>query len=91
MIKKVFLVTEDSGLHARPVTHLVHEAGKYICDVTVSAFEKEIDLKSIMGIMSLGVYSGEIFTLSCDGVDEKEAMQGLTDLILELKLGMEQK
>jgi phosphotransferase system HPr (HPr) family protein len=46
-------------------------------------------MKSIMGVMSLGVYQGAVVTLHIDGVDETQAMAGIENQIYNLKLGKE--
>ena len=87
MVKKYFKITNEAGIHARPATTLVNEAMKYECEILLAALKKSVDFKSIMGVMSLGVYKGEIIKVVCDGADEEEAMSHITFLILDLKLG----
>ena len=89
MIKKLFKITNESGLHARPATILVNVAVNFKSDIRLNALKKTIDFKSIMGVMSLGVYSGTTIEVIADGVDEKEAIEAIKDKILELKLGKE--
>ena len=89
MLRKSFRITSETGIHARPATQLVNAAMKYSCDITLTALKKTVDFKSIMGVMSLGVYSGTTIEVIADGVDEKEAIEAIKDKILELKLGKE--
>ena len=89
MIKKLFKITNESGLHARPATILVNVAVNFKSDIRLNALKKTIDFKSIMGVMSLGVYSGTTIEVIADGVDEKEAIEAIKDKIFELKLGKE--
>ena len=89
MVKKLFKITSESGLHARPATILVNVAVNYKSEIRLNALKKTIDFKSIMGVMSLGVYSGTTIEVIADGVDEKEAIEGNKEKILELKLGKE--
>ncbi len=89
MVKKLFKITSESGLHARPATILVNVAVNYKSDIRLNALKKTIDFKSIMGVMSLGVYSGTTIEVIADGEDEVEAIEGIKDKILELKLGKE--
>ncbi len=89
MVKKLFKITSESGLHARPATILVNVAVNYKSEIRLNALKKTIDFKSIMGVMSLGVYSGTTIEVIADGVDEKEAIEGIKEKILELKLGKE--
>lgn len=89
MIKKYYKITNVIGIHARPATVLVNEAMKFDCDIKLSAMKKTVDFKSIMGVMSLGVYNGATIEISCDGSDEAEAIKALGNKIFELKLGKE--
>lgn len=87
MIQRKFKVTAESGIHARPATILVNEAVKYKCNIELALESKVVNFKSIMGVMSLGIYNGEIITITCDGEDEVQAVDGITDVFLEMKLG----
>lgn len=89
MIVKKFKITNESGVHARPATSLVNLCMRFDSDIVLEALKKEVDCKSIMGVMSLGIYSGTVVTITVDGTDEEEAMKAITDKILELNLGKE--
>ena len=89
MITKKFLIIAESGMHSRPATILVTEADKYSSKITLSVHNNDIDFKSIIGVLSLGIYMGEEISLIFDGADEQEACQRISTLILELKLGKE--
>ena len=89
MVKKIFKITNEAGLHARPATLLVNVAVQFESDINLNALGKCIDFKSIMGVMSLGVYSGTTIEIICSGRDENDAISALKDKILELKLGKE--
>jgi len=78
MIKKEFTITSETGLHARSATKLVQEASRYSSSVELQYGQKTVNVKSIMGIMSLGMSQGAEFSLIIDGPDEEEAMQELT-------------
>lgn len=89
MLTKKFLIIAESGMHSRPVTILVTEADKYSANITLRAHKNDIDFKSIIGVLSLGIYMGEEISIIFDGADEKEACQKISNLIEELKLGKE--
>ncbi len=89
MVKKTFRITAEAGIHARPATTLVNIAMEYECSIELSALRKTVDFKSIMGVMSLGIYSGTTIEISCDGEDEQRAIEALTNKIIELNLGKE--
>lgn len=83
MKEQKFTVTADTGVHARPATLLVNKAGQFESEVEMSYNDKKVNLKSIMGVMSLGIPKGAEITISASGSDEEEAMQGVGEVIKE--------
>lgn len=79
MEKRDFTITAETGIHARPATILVQTASKYTSDVSLSYNGKSVNLKSIMGVMSLGVGQGADVTISAEGADEADAIAAITD------------
>ncbi|MBP2239934.1 phosphocarrier protein [Cytobacillus eiseniae] len=77
MIEKTFKVTADTGIHARPATILVQAASKFDSEIHLEYKGKTINLKSIMGVMSLGIRKGAEIKIMTDGNDEQEAMNNL--------------
>jgi len=80
MLKKEFTVVTGTGIHARPATLLVQEASKYSAEVQLEFDGKQVNAKSIMGVMSLGIAQNATFTIVTDGNDEEDAMKGMEDL-----------
>lgn len=89
MVRKSFKITNETGIHARPATTLVNCCMNFDSNITLQALKNEVDFKSIMGVMSLGIYSGTIIEVKCDGVDENEAMDAIAQKIITLGLGKE--
>ncbi|GAA5417750.1 phosphocarrier protein HPr [Paraliobacillus ryukyuensis] len=83
MKEKKFTITDDTGIHARPATLLVNKAGQYESHVELHYNGKTVNLKSIMGVMSLGVPKGAEITVSVEGADEDQALEGITETITE--------
>ncbi|KAF0425547.1 phosphocarrier protein HPr [Pediococcus acidilactici] len=79
MEKRDFHVIAETGIHARPATLLVQAASKFNSDIQLTYKDKSVNLKSIMGVMSLGVGQGADVTISADGDDEAEAIAALED------------
>ena len=79
MEKREFTITSETGIHARPATILVQAASKFSSDITLSYEGKSVNLKSIMGVMSLGVGQGADVTITADGDDAKEAIEAIAD------------
>ncbi|MTV81994.1 phosphocarrier protein HPr [Secundilactobacillus folii] len=83
MEKRNFRITAETGIHARPATLLVQAASKYNSDITLEYDGKSVNLKSIMGVMSLGVGQNTEITISADGDDETEAMEDVAKTMKE--------
>ncbi|WP_283577318.1 phosphocarrier protein HPr [Ligilactobacillus aviarius] len=79
MEKKDFHVIAETGIHARPATLLVQTASKFSSDITLTYNDKSVNLKSIMGVMSLGVGQNADVTISADGVDEADAIAAIDE------------
>ena len=79
MEKRDFHVIAETGIHARPATLLVQAASKFNSDIQLTYKDKSVNLKSIMGVMSLGVGQGADVTISADGDDEADAIAALED------------
>ncbi|HNX45142.1 MAG TPA: HPr family phosphocarrier protein [Anaerolineaceae bacterium] len=73
-------ITNKSGLHARPAALFVQEANKFKSKIMVKKGEKEVNAKSILGVLTLGVTKGSLVTVTADGEDEQEALQAITAL-----------
>ncbi|MDT2813618.1 phosphocarrier protein HPr [Vagococcus carniphilus] len=79
MEKKEFHVVADTGIHARPATLLVQTASKFSSDINLEYKGKSVNLKSIMGVMSLGVGQGADVIISAEGADEAEAIAAIEE------------
>ncbi len=79
MTSREFHITAETGIHARPATLLVQTASKFSANITLEYNKKEINLKSIMGVMSLGVGQGADIVISCEGDDANEALDAIEE------------
>ena len=77
MIKKPITIQLASGLEPRPVAVLVQVASQYNSKIYVEDADRKVNEKSIMGMMTLGLDSGEEITLSANGDDEEAAMTSI--------------
>ena len=80
------LVIDPVGLHARPATVAVNSASKFKCDVKVSFKERSVNMKSIMGVMSLGIPTQSEIVISCEGEDEDTAITSIEDILRTQKV-----
>jgi phosphocarrier protein len=81
MTSQEVMVVNQLGMHARAAAKFVHLATRYEARVKVSRDEREMDGKSIMGILLLAAARGSTITISADGTDEKDAVAALVALV----------
>lgn len=74
MIQKSIQIKLETGLEARPVAMLVQVASQFESTVYINSEDRKVNAKSIMGMMSLGLASGEEVTVVADGNDEDTAV-----------------
>ena len=77
MVVRNVVVLNRAGIHARPAGMLVKEAGKCLCNVTISVGGPAVDAKRIMGVMKLAAKQGMEVTMTFDGPDEETAAANL--------------
>ncbi|KAA9021090.1 phosphocarrier protein HPr [Niallia endozanthoxylica] len=81
MVEKSYTITSDSGLHARPSTVLVSSVSRFNSDVTLEYNGKQANLKSIMGVMSLGIAKGASVKITANGEDESLALAAIDEVM----------
>ena len=81
MYIKEATVVNQVGLHARPATFFIQKANEFKCSIWVEIEDRRINAKSLLGVLSLGIVQGTKINIIGDGVDEKEAVDTLCDLI----------
>lgn len=80
MLERPITVSNRLGLHARAAAKLVQLLSNYRCRAFLARGEREINAKSIMGVMLLAAGQGTVVTLRLDGDDEEAAMAAAIDL-----------
>ncbi|HSO57168.1 MAG TPA: phosphocarrier protein HPr [Paenisporosarcina sp.] len=81
MIEKQYNITSSEGIHARPAAVLVGALAPFNSDITLEWNDKKVNLKSILGVMSLGVSSGASITIAANGEDEEQAMAKVAEIM----------
>ena len=74
-------VVNQLGVHAREAAKFVHLASRFEARVSVARSGREIDGKSILGILLLAAARGTTIIISADGVDEQAALEALSALV----------
>ena len=81
MTAQSVVVVNQLGMHARAAAKFVHVATRYQARVRVARDAREMDGKSIMGILLLAAARGTTITISADGADEAAAVDALVALV----------
>jgi phosphocarrier protein HPr len=81
MTSQAVTVVNQLGMHARAAAKFVHLAARYQARVKVARDQREMDGKSIMGILLLAAARGTTITISADGSDEQDAVAALVALV----------
>lgn len=80
MIERNVEIVNKLGLHARAAAKLVQLLGGYKSNAWLCYREREINAKSIMGVMMLAAGVGATVVVRIDGADEQSAMDAAVDL-----------
>ncbi len=81
MIEQSFTIINKLGLHARAAAKFVKTASKFDADIQVSRNNRNVNGKSIMGIMMLAAAKGTDITVTAEGDDAEKALQAIEALI----------
>ncbi len=81
MFSKEIIVRCESGLHNRQATYFVQKANEFSCSIWLESDNRKMNAKSLLGIMSLGIVTGAVVTLSASGNDAEEAVNALEVLL----------
>ena len=81
MTTKNIEIQNAVGLHARPATYFIQKANSFRSSIWVENSDRRANAKSLLGIMSLGVVTGAVVTLSATGADEQNAVEALEALL----------
>ncbi|HUR35816.1 MAG TPA: HPr family phosphocarrier protein [Vicinamibacterales bacterium] len=81
MTSRTVTVVNQLGLHARAAAKFVHLASGFRSRVLVIRQGREMDGKSIMGLLLLAAARGTLITIAADGIDEQAAVDQLAELV----------
>ena len=81
MTSRQVTVVNQLGMHARAAAKFVHLATRFNARVQVARDRREMDGKSIMGILLLAAARGSVITISAEGADEQDAVAALVALV----------
>lgn len=80
MIRRQVIVRNRLGLHARASARLVQALHGFDCEAFIRGRGKEVNAKSIMGVMMLAASQGTPLCLRAQGPDAEAAMAAMVSL-----------
>jgi phosphocarrier protein len=81
MLRQTLTIVNKLGLHARAAAKLVKLASQFESAIQVKRQQREVNGKSIMGVMLLAAAKGSEIELIVEGTDETTAMTQLSELV----------
>ncbi|HKJ77706.1 MAG TPA: HPr family phosphocarrier protein [Gammaproteobacteria bacterium] len=81
MVSRDLTIVNKLGLHARAAAKFVNLASRFQSEVHLEREGRQVNGKSIMGVMMLAASPGTTITLAIDGEDEGEALDELARLV----------
>jgi len=82
-LKREVTIINKLGLHARAAAKFVTLASRFEADIRLLRDKKEVNGKSIMGVMMLAAAKGARLELQACGADAVQALDSLEQLILQ--------
>ncbi len=84
MLERELIISNRLGLHARATAKLVQTLAPFRCNVTLAAKGREVNAKSIMGVMLLAAGQGTPVTVRIEGSGDTKAEEEAMDAIVSL-------
>lgn len=81
MKQTTLVLTNPTGLHARPAAEMVKAAAKFKSKIILEGNGKKVDAKSIILVLGLGLRQNDSITISAQGEDEEPAVEMLAELV----------
>ena len=85
MVTETVVLTAPNGMHARPAGELVKLAKSLDGKVTLATSVKSVSASSMLGVLSLGIKSGTLITVTADGGSEQANLRAIVDFIANIK------
>lgn len=81
MIRQQITIQNKLGLHTRAAAKLVDTAKKFASRIELIFNDRNVDCKSIMGVITLGAQKDNVLDLVLTGDDEEQALAAITKLV----------
>lgn len=81
MVSQKVTIRNKAGLHARPAGMLTKLAQSFQSDISMKVKDKDVNVKSILGVLSAGIQYGTDVVFVCNGPDETKALENIVSAI----------
>ena len=80
VLKQKVTVKNQTGLHLRPAGILCRTAMLYKSHISLKHGDTTANAKSVLSVLGAGVKTGDELEITCEGMDEQEAMEAMVKL-----------
>ena len=80
VLKQKVTVKNQTGLHLRPAGILCRTAMLYKSHISLKHGDTTANAKSVLSVLGAGVKTGDELEITCEGMDEQEAMEAMVNL-----------
>ncbi len=81
MVQKEVIIQHREGVHTRPASVFVREAGRFRSQIHLTVDSQTVNGKSIMGLLMLAMGQGTRVLITADGEDENQAISVLSSVL----------
>jgi phosphocarrier protein HPr len=81
MIVKEVKLNNEAGLQSKMAAVFIQKASNYKSRIWIESNERKANAKSLLGLLSLGIYKGAKVTIIADGEDEQKAVEELEEYL----------
>lgn len=81
VLKRDVIIINKLGLHARAAAKLVTLAARFACEIQLIKGTRQVNAKSIMGVMMLAAAKGTPLQIHACGEDAEQALEHLVELV----------
>lgn len=85
MVERTTIIVNKTGIHARPASEFAKAASKFSSKITILKGDTQGNAKSIINLMSMGLFKDTEIIIRAEGEDENLAIETMLDFIANMK------
>ena len=82
-MRKDVTISMTDSMESTPIAHLVQLANQFSSRIYFEMDTKKVNAKSIMGMMSLVLTSGDVVTIDAEGADDTKAVEEIEKFLIK--------